>query len=260
MSLRKVLVLGILCLSAIVAMGQSSMGGLTSSLGSAMGSGSQGSSDKPLKAKPREPKDTICWHGQFVGLNLVPPAKAVFSPNWGIQIQYNCNLYNRFFPVVELGYARLRETRDLADWQAKQFSQTLTTMYRGSGFYGKIGLDVPIAKKGPNANNLFFVGVRYAGATFNYEILTTPFLATYWADAYVMNIVNQHSLAHWLELVAGLRVEITPSISLGWTFTYNHLLGRTNGDMSVASYVPGYGRDENWLPTLGAWFYWHLPW
>lgn len=254
------LVIGVLFALPLMLSAQSSLGGIGSSIGSAMGTGSQNTDEKPIKERPTDPADTIVWHGQFLSMNLVPTVMATFSPNWGVQLQYHCNLYNRFFPAAEFGYAHMRKTRDLAEWQAKQFSQDLTTMYRGSGFYAKIGIDFPIAKKGPDANNLFFVGVRYAGAAFSYEMLTTPFLSTYWSDAYVMNITDQHALAHWLELVAGLRVEITPSISLGWTFTYKHLLGKTNGDKSISSYVPGYGRDENWVPTFGAWFYWRLPW
>ena len=217
------------------------------------------SNEKP-KERPKAEKDTIPWHGQYLALDVVPLASAAFSADWGVHVQYSCNLFNRVFPVAELGYARFETDREMSERQLMDFSDPATALCQGDGFYGKIGALLPISKKGPDANNTFFVGLNYGASTFGYRLISTPFLANYWSEAYLQNFPKERSLAHWLELTAGLRVEITSSLSLGWSLGFKRLFDATETAHSVPCYVPGYGSCDEWVASLSVWCYWHMPW
>ncbi len=199
------------------------------------------------KEKPKAELDSIAFHGAFVGINLVSAGQMALGQNGNINIQADVNLYNRFNPCLVLGYAPF------------DISNEEYTRCQGQGFYGKIGVNVPISKYGPNAENQFFGGVRYAYSNFKYQLENVRFPASYWGDAYSMNFRNERAGGHWLEIDVGMRMQVLGPITLGWTLDIKKRLAVNNGAHSVPAFIPGYGPNRETNYGFAFNFYYLLP-
>ena len=115
------------------------------------------------KAKPKAEKDSIAYHGSYIGVNLLSAMKAAYSDSWSIDEQYDINLYNKYIPCLEFGYSRA------------MLNNAAGTVFSSRGFYGKIGVNLPIAYYGRNAENMFFAGIRYGFSAFDYRLRNVAF-------------------------------------------------------------------------------------
>lgn len=200
------------------------------------------------QTRPKAAKHSVLYHGTHLGISLVEPARSFFSPVWGSSIQLDVNLMNRFFPLVELGYA-----------QALLRNQEQTTRFDTKGMYFRAGINLPLATEGPNAENQFFVGARFGFSSFDYSISGGIFEDTYWNKGYIKDFPNEHARATWGELLAGLRIQIAGPVSLGWSGRMKTTFRIWNGEHSVPAYIPGYGRNQKPNYDLMLHLYYRLP-
>jgi hypothetical protein len=199
------------------------------------------------QARPKAARDSVFYHGAYLGISLIEPVKSFFSATWGSSVQLDVNLLNRFFPVVELGYA-----------QAKLVNPE-QTRFDTKAIYYKAGINLPIAKEGPNAENLFFLGGRLGYCSFDYSISGCVFDGTYWNRGYMKDFLNEHAGAAWGEVLAGLRVQLFGPISLGWSGRMKTTFKVRNGEHSVPPYIPGYGLNQKPNYDLLLHLYFRLP-
>lgn len=199
------------------------------------------------KEKPKAELDSVAFHGAFLSVDVVSAAQMALGQNGKLEAQLDVNLYNRFQPAVEFGYA------------AFDYSKQDNARSYGQGYYAKIGLDLPISKYGPHADNQYFGSVRYAYGITHYHLENVPFPASYWGDAYEMNFRDQHAGAHWVEFGGGTRIQVAGPISLGWTLLLKKKLSVQEASHSRPAYIAGYGpyRDTNYSFSLN--FYYLLP-
>lgn len=187
------------------------------------------------KERPKAALDSVAFHGAYLGVDLVSAGQMALGQNGKLNVQLDVNLYNRFNPCLEFGYASF----DISNEQA--------TRSYGQGFYGKVGLNLPISKYGPHAENQFFAGARYAYSRFSYQMENVPFKDSYWGDAYSLDLRNQQAAGHWLEIDVGMRIQVWGPITLGWTLFLKKRLAVNNAAESSPAYIPGYGvnRESN---------------
>ncbi len=199
------------------------------------------------KERPKAEKDSVFFHGSFVGSDLVSDA-LFFSGGGALNIHLDANLRNRVCPCLEFGWSRPSLEKAAATCQSQ-------------GFFGKIGVNLPLAYYGPNAENHFFVGARLAFAAFNYDLSQIPFDGGYWGDGYTSTFLNERSSAQWLELTGGMRMQVAGPVSLGWTVRLKKILHTKDGEHSIAPVIPGYGvfKDGFSNVSLGFSVYYHLP-
>ncbi|MDD2560137.1 MAG: DUF6048 family protein [Bacteroidales bacterium] len=200
------------------------------------------------QTKPKAAKDSVLYHGTQLGISLAEPLKSFFSPTWGSSVQLDVNLLNRFFPLIELGYA-----------QAKLTNQDQSSRFDTKGLYFRAGINLPLATEGPNAENQFFVGARFGFSSFDYSISGGSFEETYWNDSYMRDFPDEHARATWGELLAGLRIQLWGPISLGWSGRMKTSFKIWNGAHSVPAYIPGYGRNQKPNYDLLLHLYYRLP-
>lgn len=184
------------------------------------------------QTRPKAAKDSVLYHGTQLGISLVEPVKSFFSATWGSSVQLDVNLLNRFFPLIELGYAQAKLTNPEQ------------TRFDTKAIYYKVGINLPLATEGPNAENQFFVGARLGYCSFDYSIGGCIFGDTYWNGGYAKDFPDEHAGAVWGELLAGLRIQLFGPVSLGWSGRMKTTLKVWNGAHSVPPYIPGYGLNQ----------------
>jgi hypothetical protein len=110
--------------------------------------------------------------------------------------------------------------------------------YNNDGKYIRFGVDMNMLKRDPD-RNMFFLGLRYAHASFSDSA------AYSFADKYYGNIqkylVNPNLTANWMEITTGLRAKIWKFFWMGYTIRLK-FAPRVHGSGELQTYdIPGYG-------------------
>ena len=149
------------------------------------------------------------------------------------------DLKHKFFPVIEMGYGGANKTSNNA------------INFKTNGLYGRIGLDINLLtpkKDEKPTSNLFLAGVRLGMSSFPYSVSNAIVTDDYWVGSQSINYANQITTKIWYEIVAGVRVEITKNVFMGWTVRSRNLLSQNPTGEVSPWYIPGYGinADNNW--------------
>ena len=159
---------------------------------------------------------------------------------------------DRFMLVADVGTARYARA-----WKPQD---TLASLYQygTEGNYFKIGIDVNFLKD-KEANTLFakddviFWGLRYAHSSFT---ASTTFDLVDEFGVWKETVVNSNDDLHawWIEMVAGIKVEVLKNIFLGYTMQFR-FLKRSSDDATLSPYdTPGFG-SSNKKNTFGFDYY-----
>lgn len=190
-----------------------------------------------LCAGAREYADTAVYQGMSLKLDLATPLLELARSKGKVQdyeVAINVRLAQRFYPTLELGYAKAETSADGGN-------------YSGEGGFTRLGMDLSALKKGIDINCLM-VGLRFGGALQGFQVTDVPVHNDYWQLPNV-NFYNQTKFDCWGELVAGCQVQIYKAFQMGWYVRMKLLFTRTDkqGD-ALPGYIPGYGyrRDSNW--------------
>ena len=145
---------------------------------------------------------------------------------------------DRFMLVADVGTARYARTKQPND------NLALPYQYDTQGNYFKIGVDVSFLKD-QEANTRFakddviFWGLRYASSSFSAHA-TFDLEDPVWGD---FNVMENHDKlrAWWIEMVAGLKVEVFKNVFLGYTMQFRFLKNFSQQTSLVPYDVPGFG-------------------
>ncbi|MDD7318739.1 MAG: DUF6048 family protein [Prevotella sp.] len=184
------------------------------------------------RRKTVEVPDTLPFYrGVAVSADLVGAGMAVFGDYGQYEGAVRLNLRNRYFPVVEVGLGKADHTDDVTKIR-----------YKTSAPYGKIGIDFNLLK---NKNDIYrlYGGVRYAYASWEYDLEHPPLTDPVWGGntEYGGSGIKCHY--HWAEAVFGVDATIWGPIHLGWSVRYCQRISYDNGTLGNSWYVPGYGKD-----------------
>lgn len=193
----------------------------------------QSASQKEVKPKVQYP----LINGLMIGVDLFDPAAMVLGQKYGsYQVSAELNMYNRFFPIWEIGIGRAKDTPE---------DQNFT--YEGKpSLYNRIGLNYNF-RYGSESPNFFYVGLRYGFSSFKYDITDITINSPYWQETYQESILNQKSKAHWWEFVAGIRVKIINNLYMGWSVRYKNAFSVSKNLQSSPWYIPGFGTKDSKL-------------
>ena len=172
--------------------------------------------------------------GLRVGVDVSGPIYTLFEPttNW-YELAADMD-FHKFFAVVEVGRGNYNSNVD-------------TSSYSSRGAYYRVGVDANFIARDPNLN-VFFFGLRYAGASFN-EKLSGDLPSSGWGSQ-MLNLEKNKSSANWVEMNIGMRVRVWKSIFAGYNARLKMLKHNEFSEGKFQSYyIPGYGRAErtvNW--------------
>jgi len=147
------------------------------------------------------------------------------------------DLKHKFYPTFEFGYAS-------AD---KLTVDNIGFSTNGAFWRGGIDINMLKQKKAANAiNSMLLLGVRLGVSSFNYNITNVTITDEYWGGpAQTMNYNNLSTTKVWLELTAGIRVEVLKNIYMGWTIRNKNLLTSTADGAVTPWYIPGFGVNKS---------------
>lgn len=184
----------------------------------------------------------------IVGVNIWDPVMRVFGQkHGGVDFSAELSMWNRFNPVLELGFGMANDTPE---------EQNFT--YKGKmALYGKLGMNYNI-KFNDSPDYVAMVGFRAGYSSFSYDIKDVTVTNGYWGQTKTFDILDQHSHATWGELLLALRVKLFGNLSAGWAFKYHFIFNYKKNTNSDPWYVPGYGARTNNI-TGGFSLYYTIP-
>lgn len=164
-------------------------------------------------------------------------ADSAFS---GWEIVADFRLKKEFYIALEMG----NEVRSI---QREQINFTT------NGSYIKVGFDYNLYENGQGMDNQVFLGLRYATSAHSQEV--NRYLVYnrnhYWPDqetnrGYSTGLREGLS-ASWVEVVAGMKVEVINNVFMGFSLRLTRLLNDQKPENFDNLYIPGFNRktDEN---------------
>lgn len=183
------------------------------------------------------PNDTIPRKiekfGLRVGTDLSKLARTALEDGYtGFEIMGDFRFSKRFYAAAEIG----NETRD---WD----EENLTATTKGS--YIKLGADFNAYRNWVGMENLIHVGLRYGFATFSQELTgygvytSNP---TFPTEFVLINNEFTGLTASWIELQAGVKVEVWDNLFLGVNVQLKRKFAEDKPDNFDNLIIPGFNR------------------
>lgn len=178
---------------------------------------------------PDEKEKEQIYQGTYVTLDVLNPfLKFINTEYVQAEAAVDINLKYAFYPVAEIGYGTVNYSSDNG------------LSYKSSAPFYRIGLNYNIMSKKKSENH-FYVGIRYGLCSMKYDITSNNLKDPIWDSNIEFNRTNMSSFSHWIELGAGVRVQIYKNFMMGWSARLKRTIStKTNGD-NEPWYIPGYG-------------------
>ncbi len=187
--------------------------------------------------KTNTQKDTVPVkkeaYGLRMGIDLSKPIRAAFDKDYkGLELVGDYRLTRRHYLAGELGNEDKTVNEDYLNFTTK-------------GSYIKVGFDYNAYENWLDMQNMIYFGVRYGFSTFSqtlnsYEIYTTDH---YFNESPVYPGEKYDGLtAQWIEVVAGVKVELVKNLYAGFSLRLNRLISQKKPDNFDNLYIPGYNR------------------
>lgn len=194
--------------------------------------------DTVQKVSPKSPWPL--YNGVTVGFNFFDAILQIAGQSYAsFDVNAAVSLHNWFFPTMELGLGYSDTHRDGTDM-----------VYRTKPSpYLKIGIDYNFLYKS-SPDYMAGVGIRLGWAHPFYEINNAYVDTPYWDQSVDFNIKNQSVNAWFGEAVAGVKVKIWESLSLGWSMRYRFKMKIPDASNSTPWFIPGYGGSSPLTATF----------
>lgn len=130
-----------------------------------------------------------------------------------------------------------------AGWGSSRWSDTSLSLTSSNVFF-KAGINKSMLSRVlPNDFDMAFIGFRYGIALIDRGDASFRTRDAFWGET-IGTIPGKNMTAHWLEVVAGTKIEIHNGIFAGWTARGKFLLNKTAFRELPPSYIAGYGAGD----------------
>ena len=173
-------------------------------------------------------------YGLRLGVDLYKPIRSLYDKNYnGLELVGDYRITRRHYLAAEIG----NENKTVEE----QFLNFTT-----NGNYLKVGFDYNTYENWGNMENMIYFGFRYGVSSFSqnlnhYEIYNTNH---YFNEGPVIYTGQKYSglSAQWLEVVAGVKVEVLKNVFAGFSFRLNRLLTQSKPNNFDNLYIPGFNK------------------
>lgn len=185
--------------------------------------------------------DTIQYkekYGLRLGIDLSKPLKTLLEDDYsGLEIIGDYRIYKNYYLAAEIGNEKLAITE-----------QNIRATAKGS--YIKLGADYNAYDNWAGMENVIFVGMRYAFSTFSQtlEEYTISTRSQFFPANNIEGPFETTGLsASWIELVAGIKVELFNNVFLGANVQLKRRITQTTPSNFDNLAIPGFNRtyDES---------------
>ncbi len=183
-------------------------------------------------------KDTLVpktqRYGLRVGADLSKLARTFYDKNYkGIEFVGDYRLTKKMYLAAEIG-------------NENKTTEENTVNFTTKGTYFKVGFDSNNYENWLDMENMIHIGLRYGVSTFSqelnsYKIYNTD---TYFPTALPVAAGTKYDglTAQWVEVVAGMKVELFNNLYAGFSIRMNYLVANKKPDNFDNLYIPGYNR------------------
>ena len=157
--------------------------------------------------------------------------KAVDAKFANMEVGARVNLYDKFFPVAELGIGDCHR-------EGAETGNTFST----TSPYMRFGMDYNFNKK-HNGNRLFGL-FRYGFSNFKYDVANKAFADPIFGTTVPLEMNDEKATGHWLEFGVGVETKLWKFIRLGWSMRYKFRISMKSPDGGDPYFIPGYGKND----------------
>jgi Domain of unknown function (DUF6048) len=173
-----------------------------------------------------EIKEPLQIKGVRFGLNIGRFSDYIFKPE---RISYessvDLNLSNKYFGVVEAGYAKATLNKDSYN-------------YISDGYFIKVGMDKNLLKKYPS--DFLGIGFRIGNSNFTQSASDIIIESERWGT-FQSSIENTAYSFYWFEASFGLKGEVFKNIYLGWSALVKIKVSSIDENF-IPYNIPGFGK------------------
>ncbi|MDT0646561.1 DUF6048 family protein [Zunongwangia sp. F260] len=188
-------------------------------------------------AQTEQPQDSIEFeqkYGLRVGVDLSKLLRTAFQEDYrGFELVGDYRVYDSFYAAAEIGNEQIT------------FDEGLIRA-TSSGSYAKIGADYNAYNNWQDMQNSIFVGIRYGFATFSQELEEyTIYTTTPYFDPDTRTPENGETTgltANWIELMAGIKVEVLKNLFLSANVQLKRRIGQNTPSGFDNLSIPGFNR------------------
>ncbi len=173
-------------------------------------------------------------YGVRVGADISKLARSFYEDDYkGLELVGDYRLTKKIYLAAELG----NESK-------KVLEDRLTFVTEGT--YIKVGADYNAYENWLGMSNLIYIGGRYGASTFSQQLES---FTIYNANPYFgeeAEIVSGEKFdgltASWIEVVAGVKVEVVKNLYAGFSLRLNYLINDKKPENFSNLYIPGFNR------------------
>ena len=177
-------------------------------------------------------------YGLRVGVDLHKIARSFYEKDYrGFEVVGDYRLSKRFYIAGEIG----NEDKTVDDTKIN---------FTTKGTYIKVGFDYNSYQNWLDMENIISVGLRYGVSSFSqtlnsYEIYDPN--NKYFGEPPTVfpNEEYKGLSAQWVEVVAGVKVEVVNNIFVGFSFRLNRMVTQKQPSNFENLYIPGFNRTYN---------------
>lgn len=189
--------------------------------------------------RKRVPLMSPVYRGWSVHADVASPVMGIVAApgTANVEVLADVNLYDRFFPVFELGYTSLSKDINGSEYNAQ------------AQFF-RLGMNFNIIKTVSNKGiykenrSYAYLGVRYAFSLLDYSLNNVVVENPYWNTSYVKDFNNPMTYCGWAEIHGGVRMDLAKGFTMGWSVGIRFLMHNTADIKEAVWYVPGYGKNN----------------
>lgn len=173
-----------------------------------------------------EIKEPLQLKGISFGVNIGRFSDYVFKPDrFSYEGAFNFNLSNKYFGLVEAGYAETILKKDNYN-------------YISEGYFIKAGMDYNLLKKYPS--DFLGIGFRIGNSQFSHSASNIVIESEHWEETQT-SIEETARSFYWLEASFGIKGEVFKNVYLGWSALVK--INVSGIDENFKPYnIPGFGK------------------
>jgi len=167
-----------------------------------------------------------------VAFDLASPVMELFTYDYGeYAIRTTLDIYHRFLPQLVLGIGHCNESSEDAFFTYKV----------SPSFFVKAGMGYNFKYNDIRPDDYYWIFARYGFSTYKADITDITYNDGYW-EAYGPVTLNGIGFTcHWIEIGAGIHVQVWKKWALGWEIWYRNILAKGTNPNGDPYYIPGYG-------------------
>lgn len=184
-------------------------------------------------------KDTVKYdiartHGLRLGVDISRMVLPLLYDDhrFGMEFSADKQVSKDIFLTAEAGFLKLDSRKE-------------TFHYKVNGSYVRVGGDMQIVRfRFPNSRDHVFGGVRYGFSSYKHEASDMVVPDGYWVSAKLPDAPSETCTSHWLEAVAGVKVELARRFYIGATLRGKRQLVKPDDSVLAPVNIPGYGNGK----------------